>query len=384
LEDRKGAGDLRSFRFDRTGPFGVLTFDVPGSRVNLLGQAALNELEWVGEWLPQSGLQGLVVRSAKATGFCAGADLTEIQGLAPRMGVFASKEALRLHFAPFTRAFRKLETGGVPVASVIDGAAMGGGLELALATHARFVTDSTNTRLSLPEFSVGLFPAGGGSQRLPRLIGIEAALPVLTAERMLTAQEAADVGLASLCASAQEAFDAALAWLSTRPGARQPWDRQETDPVGGVQREIGVTGPAADALTRCLADGLGVGMDAGNRIELDALVTLLSRGEPWAIMRLRFRGQRAWQAACRQGATSGIEAVRDAVADLGAGPWSHERLHAAADVAERAAVGLSADERAAADVLVVDDLAVPETIGGLLARGEGLWPSTLVGSPKKV
>jgi 3-hydroxyacyl-CoA dehydrogenase/enoyl-CoA hydratase/3-hydroxybutyryl-CoA epimerase len=347
LEDRKGAGDLRSFRFDRTGPFGVLTFDVPGSRVNLLGQAALNELEWVGEWLPQSGLQGLVVRSAKATGFCAGADLTEIQGLAPRMGVFASKEALRLHFAPFTRAFRKLETGGVPVASVIDGAAMGGGLELALATHARFVTDSTNTRLSLPEFSVGLFPAGGGSQRLPRLIGIEAALPVLTAERMLTAQEAADVGLASLCASAQEAFDAALAWLSTRPGARQPWDRQETDPVG-------------------------VGMDAGNRIELDALVTLLSRGEPWAIMRLRFRGQRAWQAACRQGATSGIEAVRDAVADLGAGPWSHERLHAAADVAERAAVGLSADERAAADVLVVDDLAVPETIGGLLARGEGL------------
>ena len=118
-------------------------------------------------------------------------------------------------------------------------------------------------------------------------------------------------------------------------------------------------------------------MDGGNRIELDALVGLMSRPEPWAMMRLRFRGQRAWRAAQKRGATAGIAAVRDAVVDLGSGPWTPARLHAAADLAERAAADLSADDRSAADVVLVDELGVPEILGGLLARGEGLWPEWL-------
>ena len=384
MEDGKELGDLQYFHLGRRGPIGVLAFDVPGSSVNLLGQTALRELRRVGNWLPQSGLEGLIVTSAKQKGFCAGADLREIQRLAPREGVFESKAILRQHFAPFTRAFRKLECGGVPVASVVDGAAMGGGLELALATHARFVTDRAETRLSLPEFGVGLFPAGGGSQRLPRLIGVAAAMPILMAERTLSARESEEIGLATLCSSPQQAFDSALAWLSTQPDARQPWDRNAPAPMTDMLPDVTRQGPASEALLRCLTDGLRADMDTGNQIELDALVTLLSRPEPWAEMRLRFRGQRLWEAAFKSGETRRIEAVRDAVSDLGTEAWNPQRLHAAADAAERAAVGLSQDERAAADALIVADLAVPEETGGLLAREEGLWPHWLASDAKEV
>jgi len=361
------------FRLERSGAFGVLVFDMPGSRVNLLSQAALEELERVADWLPGSGLRGLVLRSAKEAGFCAGADLAEIDSIAPRDGVFPTLTHLRHHFAPFTRTFRKIETAGVPVVSVIDGAAMGGGMELALATHARIVTDRPETQLSLPEFSVGLFPAGGGSQRLPRLIGMDAALPILTAKRALAAAEAVELGLADRSAQPDQAVLAAMDWISQGPDARQPWDRGAGCATGQVDTEQIGEGAAAAALARCLTQGLDGDMETGNRIELEALVDLLSLRETWAIMRLRFRGQRAWRAMHRAGATAPIEAVRAAVAAVAAGPWSRARCHVAVAAAERAATGLAQDQRAAADFLIVRDLGFPEALGGPLARAEGLW-----------
>lgn len=375
-------GSPQSFRFEASGPFGILTFDTPDSKVNLLGRAALRELDRFGDWLPKSGLHGLIVTSGKETGFSAGADLKEIQRLAPRNGVFASSSTLREHFALFTRAFRKLETSGVPFAAVIDGAAIGGGFELALAAHARFATDRPETRFSLPEFRVGLFPAGGGSQRLPRLIGVQAAMPILTAEKDLSAREAAEIGLATLCASPQHARDAAFAWLSSRPDARQDWDLQPPAVSGDQMPAISQEGPAAEALSRCLTEGLCADMDTGNRIELDALLSLLSRPEPWATLRLRFQGRQRLQAARRAKATRRLELVRDAVADLGIQKWDAEGLRMAADAADRAATDLTPDERAAADAMMLEELAIPEGTGGLLARGEGLWPKWLDGEEK--
>jgi 3-hydroxyacyl-CoA dehydrogenase / enoyl-CoA hydratase / 3-hydroxybutyryl-CoA epimerase len=367
--------DTSIFRLERSGTLAVLVFDMPASRVNLLSQAALAELERVADWLPASGLSGLVLRSAKVAGFCAGADLAEIASITPRGGVFPSRTQLRNHFAPFTRTFRKIETAGVPVVSVVDGAVMGGGLELALASHARIVTDRPETRLSLPEFSVGLFPAGGGSQRLPRLIGLDAALPILTSERTLSAAEAVQIGLAQRSVAAEHAVSAAMDWLSNRPDARQLWDRGFVYAAGQVDAARIGEGPAAAALARCLSQGLANDLNTGNRIELEALVDLLSRIEPWAIMRLRFQGQRTWLMKQREGGQGPIEAVLSAVAAVAAAPWDEARCQLAVAAAECAAAGLTLDERAAADFLIVRDLGFPKAFGGPLARAEGLWPS---------
>ena len=104
------------------------------------------------------------------------------------------------HFAPIGRAFRKLETAGIPVAFAINGLALGGGCEFALAGHARFLADTPSTALGLPESLVGLLPGGGGTQRMPRLIGLEASLPILFDGARLSPYEAVAAGAATIIA----------------------------------------------------------------------------------------------------------------------------------------------------------------------------------------
>ena len=121
--------------------------------------------------LADPAVAGIVITSAKAD-FLAGADLDRLAGAQDAAQVFAGGRA-------YQDLLRRLETGKKPVVAAINGTALGGGFELALACHRRIVADDARIQLGLPEVLVGLMPGGGGTQRLPRMIGIQASLPLM-------------------------------------------------------------------------------------------------------------------------------------------------------------------------------------------------------------
>src|SRR5260370_20409314 len=162
-------GNLKEFRAERAENGVVhLVFDMPGRPMNVFSNAAIAELVTFSEWLGGSNVKGVVIRSGKASAFCAGADLTEL-GLAYDMIMAAPAETRdRLafdHFFPLSRALRGIETAGKPVAAAIAGLALGGGGELALAAHHRVMVDDPTAAVCFPESLARLFPAAGGNQR---------------------------------------------------------------------------------------------------------------------------------------------------------------------------------------------------------------------------
>ena len=288
---------MREFRTKATED-GVLhlIFDMPGRSMNVFSNAAIHEIEVFAHWLSSSDVRGVVVRSGKASAFCAGADLSEL-GLAYDMIVSVPpedrKRVAREHFAPIGRAFRKLETAGKPVAAAVEGLALGGGCEFALGCHHRVLADTPQTALGLPEVLVGLFPGGGGTQRLPRLIGLERSLPILLDGTRLAAAEALATGAAHQVVPAGKAVAAAERWVLGNPQPMQPWDRSDwRDPTSadisarlGPVRERVLTDtdghyPAPLAILDCLERGFAVPMEEALAIEIDIFTDLIRRPEP--------------------------------------------------------------------------------------------------------
>ena len=126
-----------------------------------------------------------------------------------------------------SRGYRQLETLGVPVVALLCGSALGGGYELALACHHRVALDDTRVKLGLPEVTLGVIPGAGGTQRLPRMLGFQAALELITQGRLLPAPAAKAKGLVdALVASPEAAFEAGRSWILEHPGHQQPWDKK--------------------------------------------------------------------------------------------------------------------------------------------------------------
>jgi 3-hydroxyacyl-CoA dehydrogenase/enoyl-CoA hydratase/3-hydroxybutyryl-CoA epimerase len=118
----------------------------------------------------EPGVKGLILTSGKAD-FCAGGDIDRMSKWTTPEQPFEASMAMK-------RVLRQLETQGKPVVAAIHGHALGGGLELALACHARIVLDDPRLKLGQPEVKLGLLPGGGGTVRLSRLVGIQAALQI--------------------------------------------------------------------------------------------------------------------------------------------------------------------------------------------------------------
>ena len=167
--------------------------------MNVFSEAAIVEIGLIARWLEEADVRGALIRSGKTTGFCAGANLPEIWAAYDMIMATPKPRRFRAaydHFFRLSLALRALETCGKPVASAIAGLALGGGGELALASHYRVLTDDKHAAIGLPELLVGLLPGAGGTQRLPRLIGIERAMPLLLEGKRLAGERALEAGVA--------------------------------------------------------------------------------------------------------------------------------------------------------------------------------------------
>jgi 3-hydroxyacyl-CoA dehydrogenase/enoyl-CoA hydratase/3-hydroxybutyryl-CoA epimerase/3-hydroxyacyl-CoA dehydrogenase/enoyl-CoA hydratase/3-hydroxybutyryl-CoA epimerase/enoyl-CoA isomerase len=173
------------------GAIAVLTFDTPDKKVNTLSRAVLEELgQVVAQLEKRSDLSGLLIRSGKPGQYVAGADLNELGAL-----VHLPAEQLKLSLLGGHQLFDRLSNLPFPTVALIDGPCMGGGTELSLALDERLASDSPKTRIGLPEVTIGLIPAWGGTQRLPRLVGVPHAIDIICTGEPVTPQKAAAIGL---------------------------------------------------------------------------------------------------------------------------------------------------------------------------------------------
>jgi 3-hydroxyacyl-CoA dehydrogenase/enoyl-CoA hydratase/3-hydroxybutyryl-CoA epimerase len=205
----------------------TLTIDVPDQSMNVIGPDFIADLDAaITRIASDDTIKGAVIASGKDNGFMAGMDLKYFGSmLATSDGSRPQPAAIFEPVFVLNQLFRRLETCGKPVACAIEGTCVGGGFELALACHRRIVGDSPKTQLGLPEILIGLFPGGGGSQRLPRLIGVQAALMYMLQGKLFRPAEAAMLKAVDQVVPQGTALETAREWVKANPtAATQPWD----------------------------------------------------------------------------------------------------------------------------------------------------------------
>jgi 3-hydroxyacyl-CoA dehydrogenase/enoyl-CoA hydratase/3-hydroxybutyryl-CoA epimerase len=269
-----------------------ITLDVMDRSVNVFTPEFTAELrDVVAAVASRDDIRGAVITSGKANGFMAGADLVDFVNVHDR-GLTAADAALLV--ADAGAALRALERCAKPVAVAINGFALGGGYELCLACHYRVLVDDPKAVVGLPEVTLGLLPAGGGTQRLPRLIGIPKALDVLLSGRRVDGRKALEQGLVDALVSAADLMPAARKWVRDHPEFTQPWDRKGFTVPGGagalaphaaetfwhglarIRRDTNDNLPAPAAVLACVYEGTQVPIDRGLEIERAAFGQLLA------------------------------------------------------------------------------------------------------------
>lgn len=195
----------------------VLSFDRAGESVNTFAQDVLIELDAFLERIALDPPKGLVIRSAKAKGFIAGADIREFQK-------FDEQGTIGDSIRRGQQAFQRLAELPCPTVAAIHGFCMGGGTEISLACRYRVASNDPSTRIGLPEVKLGIYPGWGGSVRLPRLVGAPAAMDMMLTGRTLSASAAKAIGLVDKVVDAAVLVDAA-AELALR-GAQRPFKQR--------------------------------------------------------------------------------------------------------------------------------------------------------------
>ncbi|PJJ05633.1 short chain enoyl-CoA hydratase /3-hydroxyacyl-CoA dehydrogenase [Streptomyces sp. 2333.5] len=200
----------------------TLVLDDPDQSANTMNNAFKASLTAVADRLEaeKDSIRGIIFTSAKKT-FFAGGDLRELIAITPAQAQQAFETGNGIK-----RDLRRIETLGKPVVAAINGAALGGGYEIALACHHRIALDTPGTKIGLPEVTLGLLPAGGGVTRTVRLLGItDALLKVLLQGTQYNAGRAKDAGLIhEVAATPEELLAKARAFVDEHPESQQPWD----------------------------------------------------------------------------------------------------------------------------------------------------------------
>jgi 3-hydroxyacyl-CoA dehydrogenase/enoyl-CoA hydratase/3-hydroxybutyryl-CoA epimerase/enoyl-CoA isomerase len=217
------------------GAIGLLVFDLPNSRANTLGVAVLAELEGVvGQLAARKDLKGLLLASGKPGMFIAGADLRELGAAKPAPA--QSRGLIQRGL----RAIAGLESLPYPTVALVDGACMGGGLEVALGFDFRLAGTHPKAELGLPETKVGLIPGWGGTQRLTRIVGPSIAAQMICAGEAANAKRAKEIGLVFDVVPSERLLEEAKRLLAyaTESGAWKEARRKKQQPVGLTEEQL--------------------------------------------------------------------------------------------------------------------------------------------------
>ena len=298
----------------------LVTIDLPGVSMNVWNGALIGEFgRWVEDFTTNADVKGAVITSGSKSGFLAGADLTMLGGAKANSTKEAFDQALALN-----ALLRKMEAGGhsakalasgqasaKPVACALNGLTLGGGLELALACLYRVLADNPKFQLGMPEVMVGLLPGGGGTQRTPRLIGLQNAAMMIVQGKPLEPATAKAQGLVHEVVPAADLIANAKAWVKTNPKVTAPWDKKDfkfprgagaMDPRS-VQLFIGLNAmahkeskgnfDAVKAILSCLFEGSILLFDTALRVESKYFTKLLSGSQAKNMIRTLFINSQA-------------------------------------------------------------------------------------------
>ena len=271
----------------------TLTMDDPSGSTNVMNEAYLESMGKAVDRLvaEKDSITGVVVTSAKKTFFAGGDIKSMVQATPEDAGdVFGTVETVK-------KQLRALETLGKPVVAAINGTALGGGLEIALACHRRIAADVKGSQIGLPEVTLGLLPGGGGVTRTVRMFGIQTAfVSILVQGPRFKPAKAKEIGLIDeLLPSVEELVPAAKAWIKANPEAGvQPWDKKGYKIPGGtpstpalaailpsfpsnLRKQLkGAPMPAPRAILAAAVEGAQVDFDTASRIESRYFASLVT------------------------------------------------------------------------------------------------------------
>lgn len=286
----------------------TLTMDLPGKSTNALGAALTTALrDAVERVIADDRVRGAILTSAKPT-FVVGGDLVEMDA---QPEAAADLPAAAERSRSLADDLRRLELAGKPFVAAVGGTAVGGGLEILLACHHRVVADDPAIRLGLPESRLGLMPGGGGTQRLPRLIGAAAALPLMLEGKLVDPAAALQAGFIDEVVPPAQLHEAAKQWLLDHGDASAPWDRPDFQVPGGSPADnqdvrnlfSGINArlradtfgnlPAPFAICAAVYEGLQVPFDVGVRIESRYFAQLFAGPVARAMIRTFFIAKQA-------------------------------------------------------------------------------------------
>ena len=298
----------------------LVTIDLPGQSMNVWNQALITDFKaFVEELISNDDITGAVITSGKKSGFLAGADLNMLGASEANSMAEAFESAWELN-----GMLRRMETGGhtakellkgtahaKPVACALNGLALGGGLELALACHYRVCADNPKIQLGVPEVQVGLLPGGGGTQRLPRLAGLQGAGMMIMMGQPSNPAAAKAQNIIDEIVPADEVVAKAKEWVKANPKASAPWDKKGWKFPGGagsmdpraVPLYLGSSAmalkqskgnyEAVKAILSCLYEGSMLPFDTALRVESKYFTKLLSGPQAKNMIRTLFINKQA-------------------------------------------------------------------------------------------
>ena len=270
----------------------VATIDMPGRPMNVFSESLIDSVDHLVDHVAADPeITGVVITSAKST-FLVGADLEMVLGFT-RAAATQSQAELHDLCGRLGRLFRRLEESKKPYVAAINGLAQGGGLELALGCHLRVVSDAPGVQLGLPEAKLGLLPGAGGTQRLPRLVGLAKALPMLLRGDTVGGGDAVAIGLADARAPADQLLAMAIGKARNLGQPKVRWDQPgfTFDKAGIDLRDPAIFdilarraelsaddlrwNPACHAILKCLVLGLDQDIVTAANREMDCFVDLI-------------------------------------------------------------------------------------------------------------